>query len=52
MCAASLVIAAPIIWIKIKDTTDIEDDLKFSDENIEEVLPASAIQEKRAHGDI
>ncbi|KAJ1338115.1 N-acetylglucosamine transmembrane transporter [Microdochium nivale] len=52
VCATSLLIAAPIIWSKIKDTTDIEEDLKFSDENIEEVLPKAMIEEKRAQGGV
>ena len=36
LLAGSLVIAAPIIF-RIKDTVPIEEDLKFSDENIEDV---------------
>lgn len=36
--AASLVIAAPIIFMKIQDTTNIEDDLKFSDETLADVV--------------
>jgi hypothetical protein len=43
LLAGSLVIAAPVIWLKVQDTTDIEDDLKFSDETLAEVAPPSAI---------
>ncbi|KAJ9629264.1 hypothetical protein H2204_008904 [Knufia peltigerae] len=43
LLAGSLLIAAPVIWIKVKDTTDIEEDLKFSDETVADVAPASAI---------
>jgi hypothetical protein len=39
MLAGSLVIAAPVIWFKVKDTTDIDEDLKFTDETREDVLP-------------
>ncbi|KAI0517398.1 MFS general substrate transporter [Xylaria bambusicola] len=48
LCAASIFIAAPVIWLRIKDTTDIEEDLKFSDGTIEEVAPTAVLQEKRA----
>ncbi|EMR68271.1 hypothetical protein MGN70_011833 [Eutypa lata] len=51
-CAASLLIAAPIIWIKIQDSTPIEEDLKFSDEVVEEVVAPHAINEKQTHGEI
>ena len=37
LLAGSLVIAAPVIMNKIKDTVAIEEDLKFSDETLEEV---------------
>lgn len=41
LLAGSLVIASPIIWTKITDTTSLEEDLKFSDETIEEVAPTT-----------
>lgn len=41
LLAASLVIAAPVIWTKIKDTVDVEEDLKFSDETLAEVTPVT-----------
>ena len=34
-----LLIASPVIWTKIPDHVSIEEDLKFSDETIEEVAP-------------
>ncbi|RBR08013.1 uncharacterized protein FIESC28_10433 [Fusarium coffeatum] len=37
---ASLVIAAPVIFMKIQDSVSMEEDLKFSDENIEDVVVA------------
>ena len=37
LLAGSLLIAAPVIFMKIRDTTLLEDDLRFSDETIEEV---------------
>ena len=36
--AASLLIAAPVIFMRIQDTVSIEEDLKFSDETIEDVI--------------
>jgi MFS family permease len=52
VCAASLLIAAPVIFILIKDTTPLEDDLKFSDETVVDVAPTAVIEEKRAHGEL
>ena len=39
LVAGSLVIAAPLIWLKIQDTVPIEDDLKFTDESYDDVKP-------------
>lgn len=39
LLSASLFIAAPVMLWKIKDTVSLEEDLKFSDETIEDVLP-------------
>lgn len=41
LLSASLIIAAPVIWTKIKDTVPIEEDIKFSDETIAEVGPVT-----------
>ncbi|KAL2826168.1 major facilitator superfamily domain-containing protein [Aspergillus pseudoustus] len=38
MVTFSLLFASPIIWTKIKDHSDIDEDLKFSDETKEEVV--------------
>ncbi|KAI0161295.1 MFS general substrate transporter [Xylariaceae sp. FL1272] len=51
ICAASILIASPVVWMRIKDTTDIEEDLKFSDETLEDVAPTAMLEEKRAHID-
>jgi hypothetical protein len=37
LLAGSIVIAAPIVFLKIKNTIDIEEDIKFSDETIADV---------------
>lgn len=37
--SAALLIASPVILFKIKDHVSVEEDLKFSDETIEDVLP-------------
>lgn len=39
MLSVSLFIAAPVMLWKIKDTVSLEEDLKFSDETIEDVIP-------------
>jgi len=36
----SLVCAAPVIFMKIKDHVSVEEDLVFSDETLADVLPA------------
>ena len=43
LLAGSLIVAAPVIWTKVKDTTDVEEDIKFSDETLAEVIPVSPI---------
>ncbi|KAI0539218.1 major facilitator superfamily domain-containing protein [Xylaria digitata] len=48
LSAVSILIAAPVIWLRIKDTTDLEEDLKFSDETLENVAPPALLNEKRA----
>lgn len=44
LCAGSLVLALPLLAIKIRDHTPIEEDLKFSDETYDDV----AAQHERA----
>ncbi|KAL2117301.1 hypothetical protein VTJ04DRAFT_9469 [Mycothermus thermophilus] len=43
LVAGALVIAAPVIFLRIKDTVSIEEDLKFSDETAEEVGPTREV---------
>ncbi|KAI9710422.1 MAG: hypothetical protein M1812_007458 [Candelaria pacifica] len=38
LLAGSLVIALPVMLLKIKDTVPVEEDLKFTDETIEDVM--------------
>lgn len=42
LLAGSLVVAAPLIILRIKDTVSIEEDLKFSDETIDDVVAPNA----------
>ena len=35
--AAGLVVAFPVIWFRIKDTVSVEEDLKFSDETVQDI---------------
>ena len=39
LLAGSLLIAAPMIFTKIRDTVPLEEDLKFTDETYEDVKP-------------
>lgn len=48
LLTASLLIAAPVIFFKIKDTTSVTEDLKFSDATFEDVAPDAALEEKAA----
>ncbi len=43
LVAGALVIAAPVIFLRIKDTISLEEDLKFSDETAEDVAPAKDV---------
>lgn len=45
LLAGSLIIALPVILIRIKDTVPIEEDLKHSDETIEDVLGPERVVE-------
>lgn len=42
LLAGSLLIAAPVIWMKVHDTTPIEKDLAFTDETKADALPTTA----------
>lgn len=39
LLSASLICAAPVIFLKIKDHVTVEEDLKGTDETLEDVLP-------------
>jgi len=45
LLAGSLIIAAPVIIQKIRDTVPLEEDLKFSDKTFEEVASTQARRE-------
>ncbi|KAL5337789.1 major facilitator superfamily domain-containing protein [Aspergillus crustosus] len=45
LIGASLLIAAPVIFFRIKDHTDLEEDLKFSDETAEEVTGFAVVEQ-------
>lgn len=47
LLSGSLLIAAPLVWLKIKDSVPVEDDLRGTDETIEDVLPPGTIEQKR-----
>jgi hypothetical protein len=41
LLVGSMLVASPVIFFKIKDSTAVEDDLRFSDETAADVLGAS-----------
>ncbi|KAJ9142578.1 MFS general substrate transporter [Coniochaeta hoffmannii] len=43
LLGGALLFAAPVIWLKVKDTVTLEEDLKFSDETVEDVAPAEVL---------
>lgn len=46
LLSVSLVVAAPVILLKIRDHVDTEDDLKGTDETLADVLPAGHPEKK------
>ena len=38
----ALIFAAPVVWTRIQDTVTLEEDLKFSDETVEDVIVGGA----------
>jgi len=49
LLGGSLLIAAPLIWTKIRDTVPVEDDLKFTDETYEDVKPLAGMAAPEVH---
>ena len=47
LLAGSLVIALPVMILKIKDTVPLEEDLKFTDETIEDVIGHKVVHDLR-----
>jgi hypothetical protein len=39
LLGGSIIVAAPVIWLRIKDHTSIESDLQGTDETVSDVLP-------------
>ncbi|KAB5583497.1 major facilitator superfamily domain-containing protein [Coniochaeta sp. 2T2.1] len=52
LLGGSLLFAVPVIWLKIKDTVTLEEDLKFSDETVEDVAPTEVIPHNEKHVDV
>ena len=42
LLAGGLLFALPVIWLKVKDTVSVEEDLKFSDETMADVVASDA----------
>lgn len=45
LLAGSLIVALPVMLVKIKDTVPIEEDLKFTDETLEDVIGHKEMQD-------
>lgn len=52
LLAGSLLIAAPLIFMKIRDTIPIDDDLVFTDETYDDVKPLSVEPPPEVHGKV
>ena len=48
LLAGSLLFALPVIWLKIKDTVTVEEDLKFSDETAQDVYAQHKVEQGTA----
>ncbi|SPO05131.1 related to DUF895 domain membrane protein [Cephalotrichum gorgonifer] len=48
LIAFGIVCAFPVIWFRIQDTVSVEEDLKFSDETIEDVTVTGVVDTKGA----
>jgi hypothetical protein len=51
LLCGSLLVATPVIWLKIRDFVPVEEDLRGTDETLEDVLPPGTIEQKRAGGE-
>lgn len=49
LLVGSLICAAPVIFYKVKDHIALEEDLAFTDETIQDVLPAGHPEKAVAH---
>ena len=49
LLAGSLLIAAPLIFLKIRDTIPIDDDLVFTDETYDDVKPLGVESPSEVH---
>lgn len=52
LLAVSLITALPVMILKIKDTVPVEEDLKFTDETIEDVVGHKIIYESPQQGKV
>ncbi|KAF6794594.1 UNC93-like protein 7 [Colletotrichum sojae] len=50
--AGALVIGAPIVFWKIKDTVSLEEDLKFSDETVEDIVAPGTVEPKTVKDEV
>ncbi len=46
LLAGSLVVAAPLVFWKVRDTVPVEEDLRFSDESLGDVVAVASVREK------
>lgn len=46
LLGGSLLIAIPVVFFKVKDFGNMQEDLKFSDETFEDVAPAAVLENR------
>jgi hypothetical protein len=47
LLSASILVAAPVVFFKIKDSIPVEDELAGTGETLEDVLPPGAVEQHR-----
>lgn len=47
LLGGSLLVAAPVIIFKVKDHVDVEEDVKFSDETVDDVAPTELLEQRK-----
>jgi hypothetical protein len=50
LLCGSILVAAPVVFLKIRDTITVEEEIEGTDETLEDVLPPGTVEQKRMGG--